>query len=111
MAQKSSSASSQTGYKRTEQAQAETLETLSARLVKIETLAEKQESRNQTVLYAVLMAAVFIVVTVAVEVIISRGQDGSDMNNFYSQMATIKQQQNSLQEEYDMLKARNPYLK
>ena len=49
-------------------AQAHSLDELSKRLVKIEQLSEKQESRNTTVIIAVLVAAVLIVATVAVQV-------------------------------------------
>lgn len=104
------------------QAQSQTSEALSERLVKMEGLVEKQESRNQNLLYAVLFALVFIVITVAVEVILSTGREDRSMATFYAEIQDVKDEQVSrnrdvddniflLQNQFDILKARNPYLK
>jgi hypothetical protein len=93
------------------EAQASTVESISERLVKIENLVEKQDSKNQNVIYAVLLAAVFIVVAVSSEVVISNKND----SQFYSQLEkdvyTQDLKTQGLINQLDNLKVRNPYLK
>lgn len=101
-----------------EQAQAQTSKDLSERLVKIEGLVERQEDRNQNLLYAVLIACVFIVITVAVEVVLSNRNDADYMHEFYGKTAAQKEitdrietSMTNLQHQIDLLRARNGYLK
>ena len=106
----------------TVQAQAETLKELSERLVKIEGQTEKQESRNQNIIYAVLFALAFIVVTVSVEVILSSKSDNSVANDFSERLFNIQENTNNkmnglqgtingIQSEILLLRAKNSYLK
>jgi septal ring factor EnvC (AmiA/AmiB activator) len=92
-------------------AQAKSIDTISERLVKIENLVEKQDSKNQNVLYAVLIAFVLLVGSIAVEVIVSNKSD----KQYYSSIEKdIREQISNTQElnnKLDNLKARNPYLK
>ena len=92
-------------------AQAKSIDTISERLVKIENLVEKQDSKNQNVLYAVLIAFVLLVGSIAVEVIVS---NKSDKQYYASIEKDIREQISNTQElnnKLDNLKARNPYLK
>ena len=106
----------------TVQAQAETLKELSERLVKIEGQTEKQESRNQNIIYAVLFALAFIVVTVSAEVILSNKSDNSVASDFSEKIFNVQENTNNkintmqsvisnIQSEILLLKAKNPYLK
>ena len=92
-------------------ARLESLEQLSERVVAMEKLSEKQESRNQGVLYAVLFGAVFILITVAVEVIISNKDDASNQASFYQSISEVKDQVNNNATDLKILKAKNSYLK
>ena len=93
------------------QAQAKSIDSMSSRLVKVEILVEKQESRNQNIIIAVLIAFILIVGTVAVEVIISNKKD----SQFYYQLEKDVYEQNlkvqDLSNALGNIKARNPYLK
>jgi hypothetical protein len=100
------------------QAQSKTSEDLSERLANLEELVDKQEGRNQNVVYAVLFALAFIVITVAVEVILSNRQDASSMSDFYNkvdEMRTENSAQNQniqqLNQQFELLHAKNSYLK
>lgn len=74
------------------QAQSDSIQELSERLVKIEKLAEKQETRNQGVIYAVLIASVLILVTVGVEVILSTNNDQTTTLNIMGKINSIENQ-------------------
>lgn len=74
------------------QAQSDSIQGLSERLVKIEQLAEKQESRNQGVIYAVLIASVLILVTVGVEVILSTNNDRAITISLMERIDSVKDQ-------------------
>ena len=93
------------------EAQATSIDSISERLVKIENLIEKQDSKNHNVLIGVLVAFIFIVGTVAVEVMISNKKD----NQFYSGLQKDNYEQNlkmqDLSNKIDNIKVRNPYLK
>lgn len=93
------------------EAQNETLQELSERLVRTENLTEKQENRNQNTLYVVAIAAVFIVVTVAVEVLLSNRDTSWRDDRAFNQYAKSQAKAADLQEQINVLKARNPYLK
>jgi hypothetical protein len=92
-------------------AQAKSIDTISERLVKIENLVEKQDSKNQNTLYAVLIAFILLVGSIAVEVIVSNKND----KQYYSSLEKdIREQISNTQElnnKIDNLKVRNPYLK
>lgn len=92
-------------------AQAKSIDAISERLVKIENLIEKQDSKNQNVLYAVLIAFVLLVGSIAIEVIVSNKDD----KQYYASIEKdIREQISNTQElnnEVDNLKIRNPYLK
>ncbi len=92
-------------------AQAKSIDTISERLVKIENLVEKQDSKNQNVLYAVLVAFILLVGSIAVEVSVS---NRSDKQYYASIEKDIREQISNIQElnnKLDNLKVRNPYLK
>lgn len=93
------------------EAQAKSTDSISERLVKVENLVEKQDSKNQNILIGVLVALVLIVVTVAVEVILSNKKD----SEFYSRLEKGIYDQNlkiqDLNNKVDNIKIRNSYLK
>lgn len=93
------------------EAQAKSIDSISERLVKIESLVEKQDSKNQNIVIGVVVAFLFIVGTVAVEVILS---DKKDVQ-FYSGLERNIYEQNlkvqDLTNKVDNVKIRNPYLK
>jgi hypothetical protein len=93
------------------EAQANSIDSISERLVKAENLINKQDSKNQNIILGVLIAFIFIVGTVAVEVIISNKKD----SQFYSGLQKDIYEQNlkiqDLNNNFNNLKIRNPYLK
>jgi hypothetical protein len=107
------------------QAQSESVQQISERLVKIENLADKQESRNKNIIIAVLFAFIAIVVTVAVQVSVSEKRDWAQAKDFLEkvqqakvdnielqgQLDLLKSQNATLQNNIDSMKTRNPYLK
>lgn len=92
-------------------AQAETLENLSERILKIENSTEKQESRNHSITQVVLIGFVVIVVAVAVEVILSTKMDSSRIDQFNNKIDTVQNQVIEIKNGIDLLKAKNSYLK
>ncbi len=93
------------------EAQATSIDSISERLVKIEKLVDKQDSKNQNIILGVLVAFILIVVTVAIEVILSNKTD----NQFYFDLEKNIYEQNlkvqDLNNKMDNIKIRNPYLK
>lgn len=99
-------------------AQSETLDELSKRLVKIEQLANKQESRNFNIIIAVLVAAVLIVATIAIQVSVSDKRDRERADNLFEKVYETKEKQleieikqSGLKDSLDLLRTKNPYLK
>ncbi len=104
------------------EAQAETLENISERIVKIEELTNKQESRNQNVIYAVLVAAILVLVSVAIETMYSKNSDNSRFDNYFEKREQdrleslekfndLEKADNDIRKEMELLKAKNSYLK
>lgn len=100
------------------QAQAETSQDISERLVRIEKLVDKQESRNdkqesrnQGALYAVIIGFFLVVVAVAVEVTISTKHEDSVYGQIYSDILDLGNKISDLRGQFDLLKARNSYLR
>ncbi|MEK7152052.1 MAG: hypothetical protein AAB773_01350 [Patescibacteria group bacterium] len=93
------------------EAQAKSIDSISERLVKIENLVDKQDSKNQNVITGVVIAFILIVGTVAIEVILSNKAD----HRFYSSLEKDTYEQNlkvqDLNNKVDNIKIRNPYLK
>lgn len=93
------------------EAQATSIDDISKRLVKIEMLADKQDSRNKNIIITVVVAFIFIVGTVAVEVMLSNKND----NQFFMQLDNNSKDQdikiNNMENELNNLKKLNPYLK
>lgn len=100
------------------EAQANSIDDISKRFYRVESLVnnqesrnEKQESRNRDITIAVLVAFVLIVGSVAVSVIMSNKKDAE----FYSSLEKSIYEQNlkvqDLNNKVDNLKIRNPYLK
>lgn len=93
------------------EAQATSIDSISGRLVEIENLVNKQDSKNQNIIVGVLIAFIIIVVTVAVQVVISNKTD----NQFYSGLEKNIYEQDlrvqDLNNKVDNIKVRNPYLK
>jgi hypothetical protein len=73
-------------------AQGETIYDVSLRLVKLEELIEKQESRNRGILYAVLFAFIFIVGTVAVDVILFNASDKNEVHSHLELEKNVQEQ-------------------
>lgn len=100
------------------EAQFETLDELSRRLVKIEQLADKQESRNFNIIIAVIIATVLIVARVAIQVSLSDKSDRERNDNLLERIHATKEgqlkldiKQSDLKDDIDSLRIRNPYLK
>jgi len=100
------------------QAQSETLDSLSKRILKVEQRNEKQEARNNNIIIAVIVAAFLIIVTVASEVIISDKIDQTRADNLLERVheVEIKQgetiiKQTEIEKDLNLIKERNPYLK
>jgi len=93
------------------EAQGKTTDSISQRLVNLEELINKQESKNDNIIYAVLVAPVLILVTVATEVILSNRKDAQ----FYSSLEKDIYEQSlkiqDLSNKVDNVRVRNPYLK
>ena len=89
------------------EAQANSIDSISERLVKVENLVEQQDTKNQGIVIGVLIALVLIVATVAVEVVLSNKKDAQ----FYSQLEKDISEQNlkvqDLSNKVDILKIRN----
>jgi negative regulator of genetic competence, sporulation and motility len=103
---------------RLEQAQEKSSTEISQRLVEVERLVsnqasrnDRQEDKNQAILYVVVFAAFLILVTVAAEVILSTSHEDSDIQGYYEQVEAAQSDVASLKEQLDLLKANNPYLK
>jgi len=86
------------------QAQSDSIQELSERLVKIEKLAEKQESRNQGVIYAVLIASVLILVTVGVEVILSTNNNQVTTMNIVAEINSVRDQNVDIKNKFENFK-------
>ena len=100
------------------QAQSETLDEVSRKLIKIEKLTAKQESRNFNIIIAVLIAAILIVATVAIQVFLSEKGDRERNDNLLEKVSETKEgqikvemEQSQLKDSFDNLKAKNPYLR
>lgn len=100
------------------EAQANSIDSISERFAKVESLVEKQDnrndrqdSRNRNIIYAVLVAVVFLVASAVVSIAISNKQD----KQFYSSLEKDIYEQNikiqDLNNKVDNIKVRNPYLK
>jgi tetrahydromethanopterin S-methyltransferase subunit G len=100
------------------QAQDQSTQDLSERLVKIEKLVDEQQSRNnrqedrnQGILYAVIVAFLLVVLGVAAEVLLTTKHDDSIYGEIYSQVISVEEKLSGLQNQFDLLKAKNSYLK
>jgi hypothetical protein len=93
------------------EAQATSIDSISERLVKLENLIEKQDSKNNAIIIGAVLALIFIVGTVAIEVLLSDKND----SQFYSGLQSKIYDQNvlmkKLNDRFDNLKILNPYLK
>ena len=93
------------------EAQAKSIDSISERLVKIEKSIDKQDSKYQNMVIGVVVAFIFIVGTVAVEVILSERKDAQ----FYSGLEREVYDQNLKVQELNNrianIQVRNPYLK
>ena len=89
------------------EAQAKSIDSISERLVKVENLVEKQDTKNQNIIIGVVVALILIVGTVAIEVILSNKKDAQ----FYSELQKSVYDQNlkvqDLNNQIDNLKVRN----
>ena len=96
------------------EAQGKTTDDISQRLVNLEELISKQESRNKEILYAVLFAFLFVIGTVVVDVVLFNASNKRDAQ-FYSGLEKDIYEQNlkvqDLNNKVDNVKIRNPYLK
>ncbi len=110
-------------------AQSATVDELSKRISSIENLASKQDDRNRNIIIAVLFATVIMVATVAVQVSISDGRDRERTDNLLNQVHQTKDeqqlkifelqnqqtrlelQQMESQENIDLIRSRNSYLR
>lgn len=92
-------------------AQSATIDDISKRLVDLENKLDRQEDRNKSMIYAVLIAFLLVVGGVAAEVLISNKKD----EQYYSGLQKDVYEQNlkvqDLSNKLDNIKIRNPYLK
>ncbi len=90
---------------------AQNLVDVTRRLKSVESLIEKQDSKNLNIIVGVVVAFIFIIGTVAVEVMLSNEKDGQ----FYSNLEKDIYEQNlkvqDLSNKVENIKIRNPYLK
>ncbi|MFH0845914.1 MAG: hypothetical protein V1851_00740 [Patescibacteria group bacterium] len=100
------------------EAQASSIEDVSNRLVKLERSIEKQDSKNNNIIIGVLVALVFIVATVAVEVILTNIKEFDFYSNLSEQNDVFIKEFNEqrfeiqrLDNNINNIKIRNPYLK
>ena len=100
------------------EAQSETLDEISKRLVKIEQLANRQESRNFNIIIAVVIAAVLLVATIAIQVSISDKRDRARADQLLERVHSAEGKslelgikQSELKSTIDSIRTRNPYLK
>jgi len=93
------------------EAQAASVDDISKRLAKMELSVEKQDSRNKNIIIAVLVAFIFIIGTVAIEVIISNRDNGEFSYKLNSDLRNQDSKIGDLINKVDNLKVRNPYLK
>lgn len=93
------------------EAQANSIDDFSKRLVRVEILVDKQDSKNQNIIIGVVVAFILIVGSVAVEVLLSNRVD----QQFYSGLERNTYEQNlkiqDLNNKVENIKARNSYLK
>jgi hypothetical protein len=92
-------------------AQATTIDSISERLVKLENLIDKQDSRNQNVITGVLIAAVLIVLTVAIQILCANKTDKQFYSNLEKNILDQNLKVQDLNNRVDNFKIRNPYLK
>src|SRR3989344_3096774 len=88
------------------QAQAHTSEQFSERFTKIENLVEKQESKNQNIIYAVLIASVLILAATAAEVISSNKYEQSSYDGINDRIMNINEKLYELENKIELLKIR-----
>jgi hypothetical protein len=97
------------------QAQADSLKELSERVSQVEKDVENQESKNDSVIKYVLIAFVFTVLIVAVEVLLSNNHTDSVATGFSDKIiqmqSSVDTETNNMDNQMQLLKARNPYLK
>lgn len=100
------------------EAQSETLDELSKRLVKIEQLSDRQESRNFNIIIAVIIATFLIIATVAAQVLLSNKSDRGRNDHLLEKIHMTNERQlkleikqSNLNDGIDSLRAKNPYLK
>lgn len=103
------------------QAQLDSAKEISERLVRVEKSVDKQESKNDNIIYAVLIGLVFIVVTVAAEVILSNYHYDSIATKFSEKVMEIQNSNSEkngiinseiqdLNHKFELLRVKNPYL-
>lgn len=92
-------------------AQGETIQALSQRILKIESLADRQEDRNRTIIIAVLVAAVLIVASAAVQVFFTEKSDRERADRLLETAQKAQSDAFMIGTDLQTLKVRNPYLK
>lgn len=111
------------------EAQSESTKEISERLLSVErklSIAEgsinRFDTKNDNIIYAVVIGLFFIVVTVAVEVVLSNSNANDSMSTFFEKVnklddefseknAILNNQVRELSTQMDLLRARNQYLK
>lgn len=96
------------------EAQGKTTDDISQRLVALEESVNSQESRNQNIIYAVLIAFLLVIGTMVADVFFFNASSKKDVQ-FYSELEKNIYDQNlkiqDLNNKVDNVKIRNPYLK
>jgi hypothetical protein len=93
------------------EAQTQSIDSISERLVAVENLVEKQDTKNQGVIIGVFIALILIVATVAVEVMLSNKKDAEFFSGFQKDIYEQNLKVQDLNNRVDNLKIRNSYLK
>ena len=93
------------------EAQIKSIDSISERLVKVENLVEKQDSKNLNIIIGVVVAFIFIVGTVAIEVILSNNKDSNFYSGLEKDIYTQDLKVQDIRNQVDNIKIRNPYLK
>lgn len=99
-------------------AQAESLDALSKNFVNLETKFEKQDDKNFGIIIAVLVASVLIVMSVAVQILVSDKRDTQRFDQLMQRVYELQEKQaiyevkaNESLKQLDIIRSKNPYLK
>ncbi|MBI5123564.1 hypothetical protein HZA75_06930 [Candidatus Roizmanbacteria bacterium] len=100
------------------QAQSQTTDELSKRLVKLEDLTNLQDSKNQNIIYAVLIATFLLIASIVAQVSLSDKADRERTDNLLEKVQAVENKLvelkitlSVLRDNISLIKTKNPYLK